>query len=158
MSDLENERWSARKLQEITGYKSWESVEGLITKTVQFLLKLEIPFYDNIKHIDGEEDDFHLSKFSVFVFLLLADSKKASVSQARKDFAHKYPYVSEVIPYLFENDFFTESLLLASSQINEFLNYIDTRPGAIDVLLEKNQFLLIDFLLNESVRYKEINE
>ena len=65
---------------------------------------------------------------------------------------------SEVIPYLFEDDFFTESLLLASSQINEFLNYIDTRPGAVDVLLEKNQFLLIDFLLNESVRYKEINE
>ena len=65
---------------------------------------------------------------------------------------------SEVIPYLFEDDFFTESLLLASSQINDFLNYIDTRPGAVDVLLEKNQFLLIDFLLNESVRYKEINE
>ncbi len=65
---------------------------------------------------------------------------------------------SEVIPYLFEDDFFTDSLLLASSQINEFLNYIDTRPGAVDVLLEKNQFLLIDFLLNESVRYKEINE
>ena len=100
MSDLENEKWSARKLGEITGYKSWESVEGLVTKTVQFLLKLEIPFYDNVKHIDGEEDDFYLSKFSVFVFLLLADSKKASVSQARKDFAHKYPYVSEVIPYL----------------------------------------------------------
>ena len=65
---------------------------------------------------------------------------------------------SEVIPYLFEDDFFTESLLLASSQINDFLNYIDTRPGAVDVLLEKNQFLLIDFLLNESVRYKKINE
>ena len=65
---------------------------------------------------------------------------------------------SEVIPYLFEDDFFTESLLLASSQINDFLNYIDTRPNAVNVLLEKNQFLLIDFLLNESVRYKEINE
>jgi len=65
---------------------------------------------------------------------------------------------SEVIPYLFEDDFFTESLLLASSQINDFLNYVDTRPNAVDVLLEKNQFLLIDFLLNESVRYKEINE
>ena len=65
---------------------------------------------------------------------------------------------SEVIPYLFEDDFFTESLLLASFQINDFLNYIDTRPNAVDVLLEKNQFLLIDFLLNESVRYKEINE
>ena len=65
---------------------------------------------------------------------------------------------SEVIPYLFEDDFFTESLLLASSQIIDFLNYIDTRPNAVNVLLEKNQFLLIDFLLNESVRYKEINE
>ncbi len=65
---------------------------------------------------------------------------------------------SEVIPYLFEDDFFTESLLLASSQINDFLNYIDTRPNAVNVLLEKNQFLLMDFLLNESARYKEINE
>ena len=65
---------------------------------------------------------------------------------------------SEVIPYLFEDDFFTENLLLASSQINDFLIYIDTRPNIIDVLLEKNQFLLIDFLLNESIRYKEINE
>ena len=65
---------------------------------------------------------------------------------------------SEVIPYLFDDDFFIESLLLSSSQINDFLNYIDTKPNAVDILLEKNQFLLIDFLLNESIRYKEINE
>ena len=65
---------------------------------------------------------------------------------------------SEVIPYLFEDDFFTESLLLASSQIVDFLIYIDSRPNSVDILLEKNQFLLIDFLLNESIRYKEINE
>ena len=65
---------------------------------------------------------------------------------------------SEVIPYLFEDDFFTESLLLASSQIIDFLIYIDSRPNSVDILLEKNQFLLIDFLLNESIRYKEINE
>ena len=65
---------------------------------------------------------------------------------------------SEVIPYLFEDDFFTESLLLASSQIVDFLIYIDSRPNSVDILLEKNEFLLIDFLLNESIRYKEINE
>lgn len=65
---------------------------------------------------------------------------------------------SEVILYLFDDDFFIESLLLSSSQINDFLNYIDTKPNAVDILLEKNQFLLIDFLLNESIRYKEINE
>jgi len=65
---------------------------------------------------------------------------------------------SEVIPYLFEDDFFTESLLISSSQINDFLDYIDLRPNAVDILLEKNQFLLMDFLLNESIRYKEINE
>ena len=65
---------------------------------------------------------------------------------------------SEVIPYLFEDDFFTESLLLASSQIIDFLIYIDSRPNSVDILLEKNEFLLIDFLLNESIRYKEINE
>jgi len=65
---------------------------------------------------------------------------------------------SEVIPYLLEDDFFTESLLLASSQIVDFLIYIDSRPNSVDILLEKNQFLLIDFLLNESIRYKEINE
>ena len=65
---------------------------------------------------------------------------------------------SEVIPYLFEDDFFTESLLLASSQIVDFLIYIDSRPNSVDILLEKNQFLLIDFLLNESIRYKEITE
>ena len=65
---------------------------------------------------------------------------------------------SEVIPYLLEDDFFTESLLLASSQIVDFLIYIDSRPNSVDILLEKNEFLLIDFLLNESIRYKEINE
>ena len=65
---------------------------------------------------------------------------------------------SEVIPYLLEDDFFTETLLLASSQIVDFLIYIDSRPNSVDILLEKNQFLLIDFLLNESIRYKEINE
>ena len=65
---------------------------------------------------------------------------------------------SEVIPYLLEDAFFTESLLLASSQIVDFLIYIDSRPNSVDILLEKNEFLLIDFLLNESIRYKEINE
>ncbi|MFL2628511.1 MAG: carboxypeptidase-like regulatory domain-containing protein [Candidatus Marisimplicoccus sp.] len=65
---------------------------------------------------------------------------------------------SEVIPYLFEDDFFTESLLISSSEINDFLSYIDSRPDTVNVLLEKNQFLLMDFLLNESARYKEINE
>ena len=65
---------------------------------------------------------------------------------------------SEVIPYLLEDNFFTESLLLASSQIVDFLIYIDSRPNSVDILLEKNEFLLIDFLLNESIRYKEINE
>ena len=81
-----------------------------------------------------------------------------TIVDSKSDEEKQNMIASEVIPYLFEDDFFTESLLLASSQINDFLNYIDTRPNAVNVLLEKNQFLLIDFLLNESVRYKEINE
>ena len=47
---------------------------------------------------------------------------------------------SEVIPYLFEDDFFTESLLLASSQINDFLIYIDTRPNLLMFFLKKINF------------------
>lgn len=100
MSELENEKWSARALGERIGYKTWESIEGLVNKTLQFLLELELPYYKNVEHVRDEQDDFRLSKFAVFIFLLLADSKKAKVVLARKEFYHNHPYVEEVIPYL----------------------------------------------------------
>jgi len=61
---------------------------------------------------------------------------------------------SEVLPYILDENFFNEVLELKSFEINDFLLKLDSDRKMKNLILDKNQFLVIDYLLNKSDEYK----
>lgn len=60
---------------------------------------------------------------------------------------------SEVLPYVFDQDFFEKDLNLKPDQIIGFLEHIDSRLPSQKLLKQDKQFQLIDYLIEESVLY-----
>ena len=56
--------------------------------------------------------------------------------------------------FILEENFFSEILDLESYEINDFLYNLDSDIQLRNLLLEKNQFLLIDYVLNKADIYK----
>ena len=63
---------------------------------------------------------------------------------------------SEVLPYVLEENFFSGVLELESFEINDFLSKLDSDTEMKNLILEKNQFLIIDYLLNKADTYKNL--
>ena len=63
---------------------------------------------------------------------------------------------SEVLPYVFDADFFEIDLELRKDQVIGFLEYLDTQMKSSNLLKQSKQFQLIDFLINKSKDYKDI--
>lgn len=61
---------------------------------------------------------------------------------------------SKVLPYLFEDSFFIETLGLKQDQIIGFLEFVDKRLPTQALLNKSKEFELIDYLINESVKYQ----
>lgn len=61
---------------------------------------------------------------------------------------------SEVLPLVFEDSFFEVDLGLDKSDIITFLEFIDNRMKARELLKKDKEFQLIDFLINESKEFK----
>ena len=61
---------------------------------------------------------------------------------------------SEVLPFVFTDDFFVNDLNLKQDQIVEFLEYVDSKLPSQKLLQVSQQFQLIDFLISESKNYK----
>jgi len=61
---------------------------------------------------------------------------------------------SEILPLVFEDDFFAVDLGLDKSQVISFLEYIDNRMKTGELLKKDKEFQLIDFLINESKEFK----
>ncbi|WP_340075527.1 carboxypeptidase-like regulatory domain-containing protein [Leptobacterium sp. I13] len=64
--------------------------------------------------------------------------------------------MSEVLRYVYEDTFFTESLHIPPGRIDEFLYYCDTKMPAQKLLKKDNEFELIDFLVTQSNTYLSI--
>ena len=62
---------------------------------------------------------------------------------------------SEVLPYILEENFFKDILKLETFQIEDFLSKLDKDENIKKLILEKNQFLIIDYLLKEANNYLE---
>lgn len=62
---------------------------------------------------------------------------------------------SRILPYLFEDRFFIETLLLEQDEIVGFLAFVDQRIPTQDLLNKSKEFELIDYLINESTAYKK---
>ena len=63
---------------------------------------------------------------------------------------------SEALPLILEENFFTDILKLEFFEVNDFLLQLDLDPEIKQLIIKKNQFLLIDYLLNKSDTYKEV--
>ena len=63
---------------------------------------------------------------------------------------------SEALPLILEENFFTDTLKLEFFEVNDFLSQLDLDPEIKLLIIKKNQFLLIDYLLKKSDKYKEL--
>ena len=61
---------------------------------------------------------------------------------------------SEILPLVFEDDFFEVDLDLDKSQVISFLEFIDNKMKTGELLKKDKEFQLIDFLINESKEFK----
>ena len=62
---------------------------------------------------------------------------------------------SKVLPFVFEDEFFTDELGLSKDQITDFLNYLDKELSSSQLLQKSKQFLLIDYLFGAVEDYKK---
>jgi hypothetical protein len=61
---------------------------------------------------------------------------------------------SEVLPYVFDDRFFTADLGLQQDQIIGFLEYVDQELPTQKLLKQSEQFMLIDYLMEASNAYR----
>ncbi|MEK9756442.1 MAG: carboxypeptidase-like regulatory domain-containing protein [Bacteroidota bacterium] len=62
---------------------------------------------------------------------------------------------SEVLPFILEENFFKDVLNLETFHLEDFLSKLDRDENLKTLILEKNQFLIIDYLLQEANNYLE---
>ena len=65
---------------------------------------------------------------------------------------------SEILTLVFEPSFFEEDLGIQRSQVNIFLEYIDKKMKTSKLLKKDNEFELIDFLVDQSELFKNIDQ
>ena len=105
--------------------------------------KIENILTDNRQFVDG------LNFVNIFKLLSsLVDSK------SEEEKLSILP--SEALPLILEENFFTDVLKLEFFEVNDFLLQLDLDPEIKQLIIKKNQFLLIDYLLNKSDTYKEL--
>ena len=59
----------------------------------------------------------------------------------------------EVLPFILEENFFKDVLNLETFHLEDFLSKLDRDENLKKLILEKNQFLIIDYLLKEANNY-----
>lgn len=105
--------------------------------------KIENILTDNRQFVDG------LNFVNIFKLLSsLVDSK------SEEEKLSILP--SEALPLILEENFFTDVLKLEFFEVNDFLLQLDLDQKIKQLIIKKNQFLLIDYLLNKSDTYKEL--
>ena len=63
---------------------------------------------------------------------------------------------SNILPKIFENEFFIYELGINNNEIIDFLNFLDTEDFDKNILERESKFYLIDFLIEKSNNYKSI--
>ena len=79
----------------------------------------------------------------------------ARLIQGKTDEERKNLLPSRVLPYLFDDQFFTSTLTLKQDEVTGFLEFIDQRLPTQDLLKKSKEFELIDYLINEREAYRE---
>src|SRR6056300_291860 len=103
--------------------------------------KIQNVLTDNRQFVDG------LNFINIFKLL-------STIVDSKSDEEKLNIIPSEVLPYILDENFFNEVLELKSFEIKDFLLKLDSDKKMKNLILDKNQFLVIDYLLNKSDEYK----
>ena len=145
-----------------------------INQRVRELDEIVVTPDDTQKFLDLKEEQFkgfdYLADKSTKIQNVLTDNRQvvnglnfvnifkllSSIVDAKSDEEKLNIIPSEVLPYVLEENFFSGVLELESFEINDFLSKLDSDTEMKNLILEKNQFLIIDYLLNKADTYKNL--
>jgi len=145
-----------------------------INQRVRELDEIVVTPEDTQKFLDLKEEQFkgfdYLADKSTKIQNVLTDNRQvvnglnfvnifkllSSIVDAKSDEEKLNIIPSEVLPYVLEENFFSGVLELESFEINDFLSKLDSDTEMKNLILEKNQFLIIDYLLNKADTYKNL--
>ena len=145
-----------------------------INQRVRELDEIVVTPEDTQKFLDLKEEQFkgfdYIADKSTKIQNVLTDNRQvvnglnfvnifkllSSIVDAKSDEEKLNLIPSEVLPYVLEENFFSGVLELESFEINDFLSNLDSDIEMKNLILEKNQFLIIDYLLNKSDTYKNL--
>ena len=65
---------------------------------------------------------------------------------------------SNILPKIFEKEFFIYELGINNNEVVDFLNFLDTEDFDKNILEKESKFYLIDFLIEKSNNYKSIKK
>jgi len=146
--------------------------DEIIFSSVQYIIRTVR--VDTQKFLDLKEEQFkgfdYIADKSTKIQNVLTDNRQvvnglnfvnifkllSSIVDAKSDEEKLNIIPSEVLPYVLEENFFSGVLELESFEINDFLSKLDSDTEMKNLILEKNQFLIIDYLLNKSDTYKNL--
>jgi len=145
-----------------------------INQRVRELDEIVVTPEDTQKFLDLKEEQFkgfdYIADKSTKIQNVLTDNRQvvnglnfvnifkllSSIVDAKSDEEKLNLIPSEVLPYVLEENFFSGVLELESFEINDFLSKLDSDTEMKNLILEKNQFLIIDYLLNKADTYKNL--
>ena len=145
-----------------------------INQRVRELDEVVITPDDTQKFLDLKEEQFkgfdYIADKSTKIQNVLTDNRQvvnglnfvnifkllSSIVDAKSDEEKLNIIPSEVLPYVLEENFFSRVLELESFEIIDFLSKLDSDTEMKNLILEKNQFLIIDYLLNKADIYKNL--
>ena len=145
-----------------------------INQRVRELDEIVVTPEDTQKFLDLKEEQFkgfdYIADKSTKIKNVLTDNRQvvnglnfvnifkllSSIVDAKSDEEKLNIIPSEVLPYVLEENFFSGVLELESFEINDFLSKLDSDTEMKNLILEKNQFLIIDYLLNKADTYKNL--
>jgi hypothetical protein len=145
-----------------------------INQRVRELDEIVVTPEDTQKFLDLKEEQFkgfdYIADKSTKIQNVLTDNRQvvnglnfvnifkllSSIVDSKSDEEKLNIIPSEVLPYVLEENFFSGVLELESFEINDFLSKLDSDTEMKNLILEKNQFLIIDYLLNKADTYKNL--
>ena len=145
-----------------------------INQRVRELDEIVVTPEDTQKFLDLKEEQFkgfdYVADKSTKIQNVLTDNRQvvnglnfvnifkllSSIVDAKSDEEKLNIIPSEVLPYVLEENFFSGVLELESFEIIDFLSKLDSDTEMKNLILEKNQFLIIDYLLNKADTYKNL--
>ena len=145
-----------------------------INQRVRELDEIVVTPEDTQKFLDLKEEQFkgfdYIADKSTKIQNVLTDNRQvvnglnfvnifkllSSIVDTKSDEEKLNIIPSEVLPYVLEENFFSGVLELESFEIIDFLSKLDSDTEMKNLILEKNQFLIIDYLLNKADTYKNL--